>query len=738
MPSVRLLRRFAGLSAVWSLVAFGCSDDTTSQAPRSVGAPTSLVIAPAPPAAPLDADAEASLRASVEADPRCDPLDTASCLLPFPSDHLTSEDPTSPTGRRVALPTGQLASVSGVTLDPTEWNRNDGFSPGTPILAVVPNVDPVASKLPVIGDIAASMEAGSGSVLWDLDVGARIPHWAELDSATTDPAARALILRPAVALPEGHHVAVALSSLVTTAGEPAAASAAFSAYRDNRTTSIESIEARRPAMESMLGALAASGLNRSTLTLAWEFTVASTESLSGRMLAIRDDAFSKLGGRSPSFTVTGTVEGSGSSVAVTGTGSGTAALPDGIARRVLGTFSVPLYLSGDGGPGSTMTFDASGRTPVSSGATYAANFTCQIPAVALDGPGGATRAVVYGHGLLGSAGESENSQVARIAATNDMMYCATDWIGMSAGDIGNAVTVLGDISRFPTIADRLQQGMLNALFLARVMISPDGFGSAPPFRTAGGASIIDTASAYYDGNSQGGIMGGAVTALAQDWTNAVVGVPGMNYSTLLTRSVDFATYFAVLRGAYPDPLDQQIVYGVLQMLWDRGETNGYAQHLTDHPYPDTPRHRVVLDVAFGDHQVANVAAEVEARTIGARLRTPALADGRHPDARPFYGLEPIASYPYDGSALVYWDSGTLPAPPANVTPVASGDFDRVCGPLAAEQRERSEQCADPHEDPRRAPDSIEQKGEFFRPDGKIVDACDGAPCRSTPRFRLDY
>ena len=60
----------------------------------------------------------------------------------------------------------------------------------------------------------------------------------------------------------------------------------------------------------------------------------------------------------------------------------------------------------------------------------------------------------------------------------------------------------------------------------------------------------------------------------------------------------------------------------MQMLWDRGEANGYAHHMTTDPLPNTPPHEVLLHVAFGDHQVANVTAEVEARTIGAVDRTP--------------------------------------------------------------------------------------------------------------------
>ena len=52
-----------------------------------------------------------------------------------------------------------------------------------------------------------------------------------------------------------------------------------------------------------------------------------------------------------------------------------------------------------------------------------------------------------------------------------------------------------------------------------------------------------------------------------------------------------------------------------------------------------------MHVAFGDRQVSPAAAEVEARTIGARLHTPALADGWSLDVKPFWGIKPIRAYP---------------------------------------------------------------------------------------------
>ena len=136
-------------------------------------------------------------------------------------------------------------------------------------------------------------------------------------------------------------------------------------------------------------------------------------------------------------------------------------------------------------------------------------------------------------------------------------------------------------------------------------------------------------------------------------------VPAMNYSLLLTRSIDFDPFKAILYPSYPAELDRPLILSLIQMLWDRGEPNGYAQHMTDDPYPNTPAHTVLLHMAYGDHQVANIGTEVEARTIGARVRLPALDPGRSTDVKPFYGIEPIRRYPYRGSALVAWDIGPL-------------------------------------------------------------------------------
>src|SRR4051794_2594031 len=65
--------------------------------------------------------------------------DTA--LLPWPSNAYTKHDATTDTGRRLNLQITQMpVNAAGVPVDPTAFNRNDGFSPGTLIVTRIPEI----------------------------------------------------------------------------------------------------------------------------------------------------------------------------------------------------------------------------------------------------------------------------------------------------------------------------------------------------------------------------------------------------------------------------------------------------------------------------------------------------------------------------------------------------------------------------------------------------------------------
>jgi hypothetical protein len=641
------------------------------------GAPAEHENAPGPPAAA-----------------GCDPLDSSPCLLPFPNNNFTVADPSSPTGLRLHFTTDELPSnVSGVPIDPTDWNRSDGFSPGSLIMTLVPGIDLQRTGIAPITDIGRSLAQNAPVVLLDTVTGQRVPYWAELDTWNSDPSTRALVIRPARDFTEGHRIVVALRDMRDASGKLIPPSDAFTVFRDHRPSTDESVRARRESMDRIFADLARSGVYPQQLYLAWDFTVASGEGLAGGMLHMRDEAYAQLGEGVPSFSVTHVDENVSSDV----------------LRRVQGTMDVPSYLTGTGGPGSRLVLGPDGL-PTRTG-TFQAEFRCLIPRSAVDASGAAqpARGIVYGHGLLGGASEIES--FGTFANQYRLVICATPEIGLSSGDLGNVLNVLSDLSTFGSIPDRLQQAFLNFQFLARLLKDPRGFASNVTFQVGiPAASAIVPNEVFFNGNSQGGILGGAMTAISKEWTRAVLGVPAINYSELLPRSVDFDPFLPLLSAAYPDQRVHTLGVGFIQILWDRGESNGYAQHMIRDPYPNTPNHNVLLIEAFGDHQVANIGTETEARTIGAYVRTPTIAPGRSNDLMPFWGIPPVPSNPFGGSVLELWDFGT-PAPPTASVPPESPQYGD-----------------DPHGLARNVPAVRDQVSAFLQPGGTFVDVCGPDPC----------
>jgi hypothetical protein len=374
---------------------------------------------------------------------------------------------------------------------------------------------------------------------------------------------------------------------------------------------------------------------------------------------------------------------------------------------------------------------------------------------------GGARVSLYGHGLFGSRGEVEQGQLQDMAQEHNFVFCATEWIGMACADlpdtdpdpqgllgdvlggnlpqspdcdVPNVVTILHDLSNFPTLSDRVQQGMLDFMFLGRAMVHDQGFRSNDAFKFNGKSVFDDTHRLYYDGNSQGGIIGGALIAVEPDLDRGVIGVPGMNYSTLLTRSTDFGTgkapdptnpglpeYAYPLYQSYRNEIERPLLFSMMQTLWDRAEADGYALHMTDDPLPDTPKHKVLMQAGLGDHQVTQIAAETEARTIGARTRDPYADPGRDNDVSPGFGMPRINSYPFDGNAFMLFDIGPrrtengqtvgTDPPPTTNTPPRGEDYQQ-----------------DPHEFPRRSKDGRRQKDAFLRIGGQIIDVCGARPC----------
>src|SRR5690348_18222473 len=93
----------------------------------------------------LAAGASPNAGAELPTDPKCEFISSpgsSECMLPFPDDYYTKEDPTSPTGRRIDF--RELAMPENVAhqhIETAPYNVGDGFSPGSVITLKVPGIE---------------------------------------------------------------------------------------------------------------------------------------------------------------------------------------------------------------------------------------------------------------------------------------------------------------------------------------------------------------------------------------------------------------------------------------------------------------------------------------------------------------------------------------------------------------------------------------------------------------------
>lgn len=648
----------------------------------------------------------------------CQPFAARACAFPFPSNLLTVPDPRTATGLRVRLPAAALpVSNRGVHLRTGPYDSGDGFSPGSTLIVHIRGLDNqrALTRTGAAGllDIGRSMGPGQPIVVVDEQTGERVPIWSSLDPVGAPRTSTDLVIHPAGSFREGHTYAVALRALRTAGGRLIVAPGWFARLRDRRML----LGAERPQAARyahIFSVLARAGIRRRSLYEACDFTVASSFGLTHRMLAIRDRAFAALGdrrladgrvtGRAPSFRVLSTAPLSPT------------------VTEVSGTLQVPCYLR-TCGLSSATGFHYSSRglhaAPTQiHGRFVTAPFECIVPASA--SAASPARISLFGHGFLSTAADVTQPSQQALASTYDIVLCATDWLGLARGDKFNDVDAMLDPNRLPAQIDRMQQGVLDMLYLGRLMISPLGLSASPTFQRDG-RSVLDTSALYYDGNSTGGIQGGIVTAVSPDVTRAVLGVSSIDWANwLIPRTPGFQGIgaFATEQDTrYPDLSSRPLLLDLMQQIWDRGDPDGYVQRLISHRFAGTHPHHVLMQSAYGDLEVSMYSAAAEARTIGLDAHQPAVDPARARDAAIFDGLPAVPGSPFDGSAIDLWDLGPglvrqPPAldsqPPLNAPPPNT----------------------DPHESVQYTPAAQQQISDFLKPDGVFVDVCGAAPCHA--------
>ena len=236
----------------------------------------------------------------------------------------------------------------------------------------------------------------------------------------------------------------------TTTGLPIEANEAFISLLYGTPSSDPSITLRQPHYATeVFPLLTQIGVNIDELQLAWDFTVGSLQSVTERLLYMRDDGISRLPANGPTYTITEVIENPETNV----------------ARRVKGSFEIPLYTD-QKGPGAHLVIGENGLPVFQEWNT--ATFTINIPTSATVSPG---MILIYGHGLFGNQEESNNHVLVENANTYGYVTVATDWWGLSTQDVAAVTKMISEnLTDCSIIPDRSQQGFFLSLFLMIIII----------------------------------------------------------------------------------------------------------------------------------------------------------------------------------------------------------------------------------------------------------------------------
>jgi hypothetical protein len=581
--------------------------------------------------------------------PECNPLGGEGCLLPWPSLAYLRADAASPTGLRLDLPVAAMpVNSDGVPIDPAPLDaRWDGFSPTGPLLAMFPDgVSPAG--LPSFKTPDDSLAPGSPIVLLDLDRGERAPFFAEIDQNIADAPHRALVIRPLARLREKTHYAVAIrNTVVDAAGAPLPISPGFAALRDGRPFDHPRFAALAARAPEMFAKLAAAGIAKSELVLAWDFVTASDAMLRRDLTAMRDAALAAIG-----------IHGAGLG-ATPFTATARPGSPPG-TTRLIGTYKSPNFLTNGEANDSLLARDDIGAPQLHG--LRDASFAAIIPACVASQPL-PRPTLIFGHGLFGSsAGTLDDRFVQQLAEDHCLVVLAGDFIGLTSNQVAAAAVAVTDLNRGPTITEKLAQSVID--FMALESLARGPMATAPQFRlggTAGGAPVIDPARVFYVGGSLGGIMGNVIMAYDPYLMRGVLAVPGGAWSMLFERSNAWTLLEGIVQSAYKDPAVYQINVALFGMAFEPYDPITTAAHVIKDPLFGNPAKQILMWYSIGDCLVSNITTELTARTMGISMLGPSVKS-------------PWQLAPQPGaldSGIVVFDDHPAPLPPDTNVPPAT-------------------------------------------------------------------
>jgi hypothetical protein len=505
-----------------------------------------------------------------------DPAGFAATRAPtavFPSAELVDD------GGFLDIPADLLPVPEGGSPMPVErLIHRAGFSPvQTTVIELDAAVDPASLPGPTGGGSPDSV------MIWDLTAGVRIPAFAELD-AWPGQDTPLLLVRPLVAMPVGHRVAVVLTSEVLDLdGDSLPSPDWFAALLDGGKVEGVDGEQTRDLLDSL------QSLGVDDITLAVDFPIgdgaAATRHLAAQATAPSASRWLDI------YDVDAGDD-----------------LPAGIWRRLEGRFTVPNALADD----VAFVLDDAGL-PTDQGEAEASVFVYMPESVRGAAPG-SVPVWLFGHGIFGRPDdyfldEEDADGVIDLANRAGAIVIATTWRGLTYTDLPTAIAVGNDFGRIPELTNKLAQGVANTASLS-AWLREGGLADDPELM-----GLPDRGQLSYYGISLGSIEGAVFLSQQTAITHAVLHVGGSAWSTMLERSSNWPQFELLVSNSVPDPKDRQLLYAASQLFWDEGDPASFVDELAGRS--------LLWQEAIEDDQVPNLTTELLARSVGATLLDPA-------------------------------------------------------------------------------------------------------------------
>ena len=484
-----------------------------------------------------------------------------SCALPYPSDEFTVADPSTATGRRLAVPA-----------DLVSRNLTDQLGPGARPADAFEGADGYAALTPVIFEFDRAVDPDSleahdhaAVAVYDVATGAAVPVRVELPFAAVQQGAPGTIVMvwPRVRWEYGHTYVARVDDRLRSG-----------AYGDLRPT-LAVLGARGDFLKGVKADLARlEGDRWGHVLTATRFTVRSqanaTAPLDAMAAATRADDHP-----------------------VRNLEVGPSPLVDGSSTVVKGEVRTTDFRDATG---AARPYAAPGHRWV--------KFLLVLPTVPA-GPAGAPVAV-YGHGITASketmlfaAGSAARAGVATIGidVPNHGDRQDTD---------GGYVLDLHTPQQLGQLAAMTQQGTVDEVSLVRaVQTHLRGLDLGGPAHAPDGKVDLDTDHLLYVGTSMGSVLGASAVALVPEFRGAFLQVPGTGIADVIYHSLIWPIFSGVLPSGGPAG-DAMSLMGAATMLLDPADNVNFLDRVRQRGTP------VFIISGVGDAIVPNATS---ARTV---------------------------------------------------------------------------------------------------------------------------